>query len=311
MKNNRSFVPIVLFSLLFLYWVLHRIGIQIDVRMFLIFLIGALIVAEIIRLVVKHNVMDEFGEEECTSEPIDKTTIEYATSETKGEISDDETEKQKWFKKFKTDVKNTAILVFAVILIIGGKAAKRDVISDAIDPMLDRFDTSDEFFAEVEKLQQFREDWRTYREQERADGGPTYRAEDVFAETLKPDHWRNFLVFSSVPEGFYYKDRTINSRDPGDWTITQMYYDMDVEQDFFFYTQSRDKKYNKENLPEGVKKKEGQLFTEVDGNRNKVYWFYEDLTLYLEGNIPMEELEELANDAVNYDELYYDYSAIE
>ena len=42
-----------------------------------------------------------------------------------------------------------------------------------------------------------------------------------------------------------------------------------------------------------------------------MYWFYEDLTLYLEGNIPMEELEALANDAVNYDEMHYDYSAIE
>lgn len=217
-----------------------------------------------------------------------------------------------WFKELKMDVKKAIVFIVALVFIVGYREARKEIISDVfLDPVFEKLDTSDEFFAEVEKQKQFREDWRIYREQERVDGGPTYRAEDVFAETLKPDHWRNFLVFTSVPEGFYYKDRTINSRDPGDWTITQMYYEMGSEQDFFFYTQSKDKKYNKTNLPEGIKKKEGQLFTEVDGNRNKVYWFYEDLTLYLEGNILMEELEELANDAVNYDELYYDYSAIE
>ena len=40
-------------------------------------------------------------------------------------------------------------------------------------------------------------------------------------------------------------------------------------------------------------------------------WFYEDLTLYLEGNLPMDKLEQIAKSAVNYDTLSYDYSAIE
>jgi hypothetical protein len=60
-----------------------------------------------------------------------------------------------------------------------------------------------------------------------------------------------------------------------------------------------------------VKKKEGQFYTEEKGTRNQVIWFYEDLTLYLEGNLPMHELEQIAKSAVNYDTLYYDHGAIE
>lgn len=255
--------------------------------------------------------MKDFWENRSYSDSAENEAEGIENEKDSENIAEEESFIRNWFKELKMDLKKVLVIIIALIFFAGYRVVRREIVPVALDLIFEKLDTTDEFFAEVEKQKQFKEDWRNYREQERAAGGPTYRAEDVFAETLKPDHWRNFLVFTSVPEGFYYKDRTINSRDPGDWTITQMYYEMGAEQDFFFYTQSKDKKYNKENLPEGVKKKEGQLFTEVDGNRNKVYWFYEDLTLYLEGNIPMEELEELANDAVNYDELYYDYSAIE
>jgi len=251
-------------------------------------------------------------EDSSYSDSTQKSTEEIKNERDNGNTEEEESFVRNWFKELKIDAKKAIVFIVALVFIVGYREARKEIISDVfLDPVFEKIDTTDEFFAEVEKQQQFREDWRSYREQERADGGPTYRAEDIFAETLKPDHWRNFLVFPSVPEGFYFKDRTIESRDPGDWTITQMYHEMDKEQNFLFYTQSKDKKYNKANLPEGIKKKEGQLFTEVDGNRNKVYWFYDDLTLYLEGNIPMEELKHLANEAVNYDELYYDYSSIE
>ena len=255
--------------------------------------------------------MKDYWENSSYSDSAEKATEEIKNERDFESAAEEENFIRNWFNELKIDAKKAIVFIVALVFIVGYREVRKEIVSVALDPVFEKLDTTDEFFAEVEKQQQFREDWRIYREQERADGGPTYRAEDIFAESLKPDHWRNFLVFPSVPEGFYFKDRTIESRDPGDWTITQMYYEMDAEQNFFFYTQSRDKKYNKENLPEGIKKKEGQLITEVQGNRNKVYWFYDDLTLYLEGNIPMEELEQMASHVVNYDELYFDYSAIE
>ena len=250
-------------------------------------------------------------EDNSYSDSTENTTEERKT-ERNIENAEEESFIRNWFHELKVDVKKVFVIIIALVFIIGYREARKEIVSDVfLDPVFDKLDTTDEFLSEAEKQQQFEEDWRSYREQERAKGGPTYRVEDVFAETLKPDHWRNFLVFPSVPENFYYKDYAIESKDPGDWTVTQMYHEMNAEQNFFFYTQSRDKEYNKANLPEGIEKKEGQLFTEVKGSRNVVYWFYDDLTLYLEGNIPMEELERLANEAINYDELHYDYSVME
>ena len=99
-------------------------------------------------------------------------------------------------------------------------------------------------------------------------GGPAYLVEDVFATTLKPDHWKDFFVLTAVPDGFYYRDRYMQSSSRGDHIITEVFYDLETETEFFYFVQSADYDYNKGHVPDGVKKKEGQLYTEEKGTRN-------------------------------------------
>ncbi len=172
-------------------------------------------------------------------------------------------------------------------------------------------ESPEEVRARAEEMRTLQENWEAYREEEKKNGGPLYRPEDLFPQIMKPDHWEDFFVLASVPEGFYYKDREIHSKVPGDWTITYTFHDADIEEKFFFLTQSADYDYNKGRLPEGVKKKEGEFFAEKDGTRNIVYWFYNDITVYLEGNLPMGQLEALAKEAVHIDDIFLDYGAVE
>ena len=172
-------------------------------------------------------------------------------------------------------------------------------------------ESPEEAFARAEEIRGMKEKWDAYREEEKENGGPLYRPEDLFPASTKPDHWEDFFVMASVPEGFYYKDRDIHSRSPGDWTITYTFHDTEIEEKFFFLTQSADYDYNKGRLPEGIKKKEGEYFTLKDGTRNIVYWFYEDLTIYLEGNLPMPQMETLAQEVVHMDAVGLDYRAAE
>lgn len=103
----------------------------------------------------------------------------------------------------------------------------------------------------------------------------------------------------------------MQSSSRGDHIITEVFYDLETESEFFYFVQSADYDYNKGHVPDGMRKKEGQFYQEDKGARNQIIWFYDDLTLYLEGNLPMDVLEQIAKSAVNYNTLQYDYSAIE
>lgn len=205
-------------------------------------------------------------------------------------------------------VKRGILIIIMFIGIIAIRYGGRVLIADMI---LDGFDTTEELFAEIDRKQEFRATWEEYRKEEMANGGPTYRIEDIFASTLKPDHWKDFFVLTDLPENFYYKDNEYSWHEPGDHVVTEIFYDYETNTDFFYFVQAADFDYNKGHLPPDIKKEEGTLYKEEKGVRNQIIWFYGDITLYLEGNISMEELEKAAKNAVNYNELSYDYSAIE
>lgn len=190
----------------------------------------------------------------------------------------------------------------------GFRVAGRIAVSDL---MLDGFDTTEGFFADIDRQRAFEAEWEVYRKEERANGGPTYLPEDMFAPTRKIAHWKEYFVLTYVPEGFYYKDSGLEGKSPGDYILTEIFYDFPTETQFVYFVQSADYDYNKGHLPNGIKKEEGKLYKEEKGKRNQVIWFHGDLTLYLEGNIPLKELEKMALQAVNYDQLQYDYGAIE
>ncbi|WP_458407464.1 DUF4367 domain-containing protein [Anaerotignum sp.] len=207
----------------------------------------------------------------------------------------------------KVNLKRTGFIILAFIALIGFRYGSRILIADV---MLDGFDSTEELFADIDRKREFRAQWEEYRKEEMTNGGPAYLVEDVFASTLKPDHWKDFFVLTDVPDGFYYKDRHMQSSSHGDHIITEIFYDLGTETEFFYFVQSADYDYNKGHVPDGVKKKEGQFYQEEKGTRNQIIWFYDDLTLYLEGNLPMNELKQIAQSAVNYNTLSYDYSAI-
>ena len=243
------------------------------------------------------------------SDPYERT-YSYDSSESNAGNTEYTSENSEELKKHKSKPtgKTVVLAILVFVLFIGFRMARREIISEVL---LDGFDTTEEMFADIERKQDYRATWEEYRKNEMANGGPTYLVEDVFATTLRPDHWDDFLVLTELPEDFYYKDRAIMASDPGDWTITEIFYDYGTNTEFIYFAQSADYDYNKGHLPNGIKKEEGKLYKEEKGTRNQIIWFYEDLTIYLEGNIAMDELEKIALSAVNYNELQYDYSAIE
>lgn len=139
--------------------------------------------------------MKDFWENRSYLDSAENEAEEMKNEKDSENTAEEESFIRNWFKELKMDLKKVLVIIIALIIMAGFREARREIVSVAVDLIFEKQDTTDEFFAEVEKKKQFREDWRNFREQERADGGPTYRAEDVFAETLKPDHWKNFLVF--------------------------------------------------------------------------------------------------------------------
>ena len=54
-----------------------------------------------------------------------------------------------WFKELKMDVKKALVIIIALIFFAGYREARKEVVSVALDPIFEKLDTSDEFFAEV------------------------------------------------------------------------------------------------------------------------------------------------------------------
>ncbi|MBQ3568010.1 MAG: hypothetical protein IJA25_03675 [Anaerotignum sp.] len=291
----------IFFVFVAVYWAIRKTGAEIDSRMYLMVMIFVLFLLYVIRKIVLfqkiHDIQDPYErsyDHEDTvehTEPVPTSPIEDMRKEDK-----------------KLSAKKGLFVILAFVMMIGFRYGSELFLKDML---LDGFDTTEEFFAEVERKQEFRQTWEEYRKEEMKNGGPAYLPEDVFAATLRPDHWDDFFVLTDIPEGFYYRDRYMQSSSPGDYIITEVFYDLETETEFFYFVQSADYDYNKGHVPDGVKKKEGQFYTEEKGARNQIIWFYNDLTLYLEGSLPVDELQQIAESAVNYNTLSYDYSAIE
>ena len=291
----------VFFIFVLVYWGIKKTGADVDSRMYLMVMVFVLFLLYVIRKLLQirkiRNMEDpyernyDYEETAENAEPVPTSPIEEMRKDEK-----------------KLSAKKGLFVILAFVMMIGLRYGSELFLKDM---MLDGFDTTKEFFAEVERKQEFRAAWEEYRKEEMAKGGPAYLVEDVFASTLKPDHWKDFFVLTDIPDGFYYRDRYMRSSSPGDHIITEVFYDLETETEFFYFVQSADYDYNKGHIPEGVKKKEGQFYTEEKGERNQVIWFYDDLTLYLEGNLSVDELKQIAQSAVNYDTISYDYSAIE
>lgn len=216
-----------------------------------------------------------------------------------------ETEEQ----ESKTRKRRKEVLLVAVILLVGTGIR---VGSQAFleKHLLDGYDSTEELFAEVERMRQEEADWEAYRQEERAAGGPLYRVEDVFPERTKPEHWETFYVLTLLPEGFYYKDNNFQSRSPGDWTVTQIFAQTDAPEKVLYLVQSQDSNFIESHTPKGLETEEGRLYQEERGTRNQIFWYKGDIMLCLEGNLPMTALEEIAQGAVEYQTVQMDYSAI-
>ena len=301
MKKLNLFTWAIFFVFVLVYWCIGKMGINIDTSTYLMVMVFVLFLLYVIRkllLIRKIRNMED---------PYERNYDYEETAENVEPVPTSPIEEMRKDEK-KLSAKKGLFVILAFVMMIGLRYGSKLFLKDM---MLDGFDTTEEFFAEVERKQEFRAAWEEYRKEEMAKGGPAYLVEDVFAATLKPDHWKDFFVLTDIPDGFYYRDRYMRSSSPGDHIITEVFYDLETETEFFYFVQSADYDYNKGHIPEGVKKKEGQFYAEEKGARNQVIWFYDDLTLYLEGNLSVDELKQIAQSAVNYDTISYDYSAIE
>lgn len=291
----------VFFVFVLAYWCIKKAGYGIDSHTYLMVMVFVLFLLYVIRKIFLFKKIND------AQDPYERTYTCDDTTEKETTVPNNPLDEMKKTDK-KIEVKRAVFIIIVFVALIGLKYGSRVMIADML---LDGFDTTEEFFVDVDRKREFRAVWDEYRKEEMANGGPTYLAEDVFASILKPSHWKDFFVLTDVPDGFYYRDRYMQSSSRGDHIITEVFYDLETETEFFYFVQSADYDYNKGHVPDGVKKKEGQFYREEKGTRNQIIWFYDDLTLYLEGNLPLDELEQIAKSAVNYDTLSYDYSAIE
>ena len=301
MRKLNVLIWAIFFIFILINWVIKKMGYPVDSNTYLMVMVFVLFILYVIKKILLFRKIRDM------QDPYERKYDNEDTAEKAEPVPTSPLEEERKADKILSAKKGLFVIIAFIMMIVFRHGSSRLLK----DMMLDGFDTTEEFFAEVDRKREFREAWDEYRKEEMANGGPVYQVEDVFATTLKPDHWKDFFVLTSVPEGFYYKDNHWQSSSPGDSTITEIFYDLETETEFFYFVQSADYDYNKGHVSDGVKKKEGQFYTEEKGIRNQVIWFYEDLTLYLEGNLPMHELEQIAKSAVNYDTLSYDYSAIE
>lgn len=301
MRKINLFTYIVFFAFVLFYWFMKKSGTSIDSHDYLMVMVIVLFLLYIVRVILRFKRIRDHQNPYERSYDNDETITKEETAPVY--TLDDAKKMEK-----SVIVKRSIFIIIAFIGIIGFRYASRVFIADM---MLDGFDTAEELFADIDRKQEFRATWEEYRKEEMANGGPKYRVEDVFASTLKPDHWEDFFVLTTLPEDFYYKDREISWHEPGDHVITEIFYDYETNTDFFYFVQAVDFDYNKGHLPHDIKKEEGTFYKEEKGVRNQIIWFYDDIVLYLEGNIAMDELEKVAQGAVNYNTLDYDYSAIE
>ena len=301
MRNLKLLIWAVFFIFVLSYWVIKKMGYPIDSNVHLMIMAFVLFILFVIRKIMLFRKIREI------EDPYVRVYDEADVAEKTESVPTSPLEETRKADR-KLSAKKGLFVIIAFVMMVGLRYGSGRLLKDM---MLDGFDTTEEFFADIERRQDFRAAWDEYRKAEMANGAPAYQVEDVFATTLRPDHWKDFFVLTSVPEGFYYKDNHWQSSSPGDSTITEIFYDLETETEFFYFVQSADYDYNKGHVPDGVKKKEGQFHLEEKGDRNQIIWFYDDLTLYLEGNLPMNELEQIAESAVNYDTLSYDYSPIE
>ena len=301
MRKLNLLIWAVFFIFVLSYWIIRKMGYPVDSNIHLMIMVSVLFLLLVLRKILLFRKMQDMDD------PYARVYDEEITDGEEASVSTDTLEEKKHLDK-KVTLKRVIFIILTFVVLVGFRYGSRMLIKDM---MLDGFDSTEELFADIERKQEFRAAWGEYRKEEMRNGGPTYLVEDVFATTLRPDHWRDFFVLTSVPEGFYYKDNQMQSSSPGDYIITEIFYDLETETEFFYFVQSADYDYNKGHVPDGVKKKEGQFHLEEKGDRNQIIWFYDDLTLYLEGNLPLDELKRIAESAVNYDTLSYDYSAIE
>lgn len=300
MKHLNAITYIIFAGMLLVFWGLNKAQIAFDHQKYFIVLLFVLFLLAILRFVARMK-------RGTSVDPYERTTPD-AFGKEKNDAVELDLERKDEIRGSKAKGKRLILAILVFVIFIGFRIARRELISNVL---LDGFDTTEELFADIDRRQEFRAAWDEYRKEEMANGGPTYLVEDIFAETRKPDHWKEFFVLTYVPAGFYYKDSGIQFKSPGNWTFTEIFYDFPTETQFVYFVQSADYDYNDAHVPDGIKKEEGKLYKEEKGNRNQIIWFHGDLTLYVEGNISMDELEKIASQAVNYDELQYDYSAIE
>ena len=291
----------IFFAFVLVYWGIKKMGYSIDSHTYLMVMVFMLFLLYVIRKIVLFQKITN------KQEPHERAYGDDAVMREEEPVPTNPLDEMKRMEK-KVTLKRAIFIILAFIALIGFRYGSRVMIADML---LDGFDTTEEYFADIDRKREFREMWEEYRKEEMKNGGPAYLVEDVFATTLKPDHWKDFFVLTAVPDGFYYRDRYMQSSSRGDHIITEVFYDLETESEFFYFVQSADYDYNKGHVPDGMRKKEGQFYQEDKGARNQIIWFYDDLTLYLEGNLPMDVLEEIAKNAVNYNTLQYDYSAIE
>ena len=291
----------IFFAFVLVYWGIKKMGYSIDSHTYLMVMVFMLFLLYVIRKIVLFQKITN------KQEPHERAYGDDAVMKEEEPVPTNPLDEMKRMEK-KVTLKRAIFIILAFIALIGFRYGSRVMIADML---LDGFDTTEEYFADIDRKREFREMWEEYRKEEMKNGGPAYLVEDVFATTLKPDHWKDFFVLTAVPDGFYYRDRYMQSSSRGDHIITEVFYDLETESEFFYFVQSADYDYNKGHVPDGMRKKEGQFYQEDKGGRNQIIWFYDDLTLYLEGNLPMDVLEQIAKSAVNYTTLQYDYSAIE
>lgn len=291
----------IFFAFVLVYWGIKKMGYSIDSHTYLMVMVFMLFLLYVIRKIVLFQKITN------KQEPHERAYGDDAVMREEEPVPTNPLDEMKRMEK-KVTLKRAIFIILAFIALIGFRYGSRVMIADML---LDGFDTTEEYFADIDRKREFREMWEEYRKEEMKNGGPAYLVEDVFATTLKPDHWKDFFILTAVPDGFYYRDRYMQSSSRGDHIITEVFYDLETESEFFYFVQSADYDYNKGHVPDGMRKKEGQFYQEDKGARNQIIWFYDDLTLYLEGNLPMDVLEQIAKSAVNYNTLQYDYSAIE
>ena len=182
----------IFFAFVLVYWGIKKMGYSIDSHTYLMVMVFVLFLLYVIRKIVLFQKITN------KQEPHERAYDDDDTMKEEESVPTNPLDEMKRMDK-KIEVKRAVFIILVFVALIGLKYGSRVMIADML---LDGFDTTEEFFADIDRKREFREKWDEYRKEEMKNGGPAYLVEDVFATTLKPDHWKDFFVLRMCPMDF-------------------------------------------------------------------------------------------------------------